>query len=604
MSYSINKTNGTLLIDLLDGTIDQTATDLTLIAKNVSNYGEYLNENFVKLLENFSATSAPNNPIPGQIWFDSSENRLKVYDGSGFRVAGGPVVSTVPPTNPVQGDLWIDSTNQQMYFYVDSTTRILAGPAYSFTQGTSGQIVSSITDTNGVIHSVVNLYCAGTLLGIFSKTAFTPVDGELDPSTYSGNINVGFNTATVVGLKWHGTATKADSLVSPSGSLKTTTSFMSTETNTNTLGTVTIQNTTPLIIGPSQNTEFRVNASSAEMVSNSTNQDFIFKIKNGLGLREAITIKANSERVGIFNSSPEYNLDVTGDVRVTGSLIVEGTATTVDTVNLTIADKVIELAKPSGTATTDSYANGGGFIVKGTTDHSVLWEESTTNFNTTENWNIATGKSYKINNVSVLSSTTLGSTVTASNLTTVGTLISLNVANLAITGSKVANPNSNGSITLEPQGTGTIIASSKRITSLATPTTGTDATTKSYVDTLVQSRSIGLSLDITGLNDSQIALVLRDIAPAGNFEIGTYAYVHCTQQTVTYSSINYSSTVSKTYVAVDKAGGSQNQSVLQDFSVSPINAGNGAITVTRSLKRFIISAGPVWAFDADLVSSV
>jgi len=97
---------------------------------------------------------------------------------------------------------------------------------------------------------------------------------------------------------------------------------------------------------------------------------------------------------------------------------------------------------------------------------------------------------------------------------------------------------------------------------------------------------------------------LGDIAPAGNFEIGTYAYVHCTQQTVAYSAISYSSTISKTYVAVDKAGGNENQSVLQDFSVSPINAGNGTVTVTRSLKRFTVSAGPVWAFDTDLVSSV
>jgi len=602
MSYSINKTDGTLLIDLLDGTIDQTATDLTLVAKNVSNYGEYLNENFVKLLENFSATSAPNNPISGQIWFDSSENRLKVYDGSGFRVAGGPVVSTSPPTNPVQGDLWIDSTNQQMYFYVDTTTRILAGPAYSFIQGMSGQIVSSLTDTNGVIHTVVNLYCADTLLGIFSKTAFTPVG--LDASLFTGNISVGFNTANVSSLKWHGTATKADALVSPSGAIKTTTSFMSTETNTNTIGTVTIQNTTPLVIGPAQNTEFRVNNTSAEMVSNTSGQDFKFKIKNSLGIRDAITVKAITERVGIFNGSPEYNLDVTGDVRITGSLLVEGAATTVDTVNLTIADKVIELAKPSDSTVSDGYADGGGFIVKGTTDHSVLWQESTTNFNTTEHWNIAAGKSYKINNVSVLNSTTLGSSVTTSNLTSVGTLISLNVANLAVTGSKLANPNSNGSITLEPQGTGTVNVSSKRITNLATPTTGTDATTKTYVDSLVNGRSIGLSLDITGLTNSQIALVLGDIAIAGNFDVGTYAYVHCTQQVVAYSAINYSGTISKSYVAVDKAGGTENQSVLQDFSVGTINAGNGTVTVTRSLKRFIVNAGPVWAFDTDLVSSV
>jgi len=53
MAYKINKTDGSLLVEIVDSTIDQTATDLTLIGKNVSGFGEYINENFVKLLENF-----------------------------------------------------------------------------------------------------------------------------------------------------------------------------------------------------------------------------------------------------------------------------------------------------------------------------------------------------------------------------------------------------------------------------------------------------------------------------------------------------------------------------------------------------------------------
>ena len=74
MTYKINKTDGSLLTEIIDSAIDTTATDLALIGKNVTGYGEYLNENFVKLLENFASTSEPNNPITGQIWFDVSEN--------------------------------------------------------------------------------------------------------------------------------------------------------------------------------------------------------------------------------------------------------------------------------------------------------------------------------------------------------------------------------------------------------------------------------------------------------------------------------------------------------------------------------------------------
>ena len=85
MSYTINKTDGSVLTEIVDGTIDQTATDLTLIGKNSTSYGEYFNENFVHLLENFANNSQPNNPVQGQLWYDTSEGRVKVYDGNGWK---------------------------------------------------------------------------------------------------------------------------------------------------------------------------------------------------------------------------------------------------------------------------------------------------------------------------------------------------------------------------------------------------------------------------------------------------------------------------------------------------------------------------------------
>ena len=77
MSYRLNKTNGDLLIDLVDGQIDITTTNLTLVGRNYKGFGEFLNENFIKLLENFSGSAAPGIPITGQLWWDTSEQRLK-----------------------------------------------------------------------------------------------------------------------------------------------------------------------------------------------------------------------------------------------------------------------------------------------------------------------------------------------------------------------------------------------------------------------------------------------------------------------------------------------------------------------------------------------
>ena len=72
MAYQINKTSGALLVNLADGQIDTNSTDITLIGKNYSGFGESINENFVKILENFANSSAPANPLAGQIWWDTT----------------------------------------------------------------------------------------------------------------------------------------------------------------------------------------------------------------------------------------------------------------------------------------------------------------------------------------------------------------------------------------------------------------------------------------------------------------------------------------------------------------------------------------------------
>ena len=162
MSYKLNKTDGSLLVDLVDGQLDTTSSDLTLIGRNYSGFGEVLNENFIQLLENFSNATAPINPLRGQLWFDTTENRLKVYNGSAFVASGGTTVSNTQP-NMVAGDMWINNETSQLYFF-DGTNLRLVGPVYSNAQGTSGFEVVSLLDTQNVTQHVIKMFVAGSLV--------------------------------------------------------------------------------------------------------------------------------------------------------------------------------------------------------------------------------------------------------------------------------------------------------------------------------------------------------------------------------------------------------------------------------------------------------
>lgn len=329
MAYNINKTDGSQLTELLDNTIDQTSTDLTLIGKNVSNYGEVLNENFIKLLENFSSTTPPNFPTKGQLWYDANENRLKIYDGTQFKTSGGPIVASSQPTGLVQGDIWINNVSNQMFFY-DGEDTLLAGPMYTSEQGISGPEVVSISDISGNLKTIVKLWAGQKLLGIFSKDEFTPSTRDaqtLSDEGFTGIIRTGFKQADDSNIKFYVAASKADALVDGAGDLKTADSFLSSgnavgfSTTTN---QIRIQNATPLVLGPTQNNEIRIDNLSFTMASNRSGQDFNIVVRNATVEVDAFSIKTTTSRVGIFNNSPETTLDVGGSAKIGGDLEVTG----------------------------------------------------------------------------------------------------------------------------------------------------------------------------------------------------------------------------------------------------------------------------------------
>ena len=96
------------------------------------------------------------------------------------------------------------------------------------------------------------------------------------------------------------------------------------------------------------------------------------------------------------------------------------------------------------------------------------------------------------------SSITIGSDAVAlgATQTDLNGITSLDVDNITIDGNTISTTNTNGNLNLDPNGTGTVDVSSARITSVATPTGGTDAANKNYVDAQLQGLDVKNSVRV------------------------------------------------------------------------------------------------------------
>jgi hypothetical protein len=210
MSYTINLTNGNVFAVIPDGTINSTSS-MTLIGKNYAGYGQFLDDNFIHLLECGSNGTAPTSPLVGQLWYDSTNTVLKIYKGStaGWKPIPAMTAGSAPSNN-IAGDLWYDSGNVQLNVYSGSQW-ITVGPAYNANVGVTGAIPATIVDSSSVSHVVTELYCANVIVGMVSKDATfvpqTPITGFANVYPGITLTTAGSNTAIFAG-----TATNAQAL--------------------------------------------------------------------------------------------------------------------------------------------------------------------------------------------------------------------------------------------------------------------------------------------------------------------------------------------------------------------------------------------------------
>ena len=626
MSYQLNKTNGTVLTDLIDGQIDTESTNLTLVGKNYKGYGEFFNENFIKLLENFANTAAPSNPLTGQLWWDTNDQRVKVYDGAVWKASGGPFVQNTRP-QMVAGDLWIDNLNNQFYAY-DGTDTILVGPNYTETQGKTGFETTSILDEQSRSRTVAKFFIGGELVGVFSAVTFTPIFSQeiqqlVTADNPRGTIFEGFNIVDTVNFKIYGTAESANSLVTSAGDIVTADQFLPTDKDGVTVGTLTVQNSGGLSIGLSQNNVQKVVGPRFYIENQIRDHDLSLRVRSSEFeslVVDALYIDASSGNVGIFTTDrlPEYTLDVEGDLRITGNLLVEGETTSVDVSTLKIEDKNIELAITSdGVVNDDAAVDDSGLIVKSSNgDKTFLWKQAVNAWSSNKNVNLdSTTNTYMVAGSPKLSNDSLTNIRFANDLETIGKLDFIDIDDINIDGATItASINtgiggtfrlvSNNGISITAAGDITIIDNQK-ITGLADPDNVQDAANKRYVDSEIQAETIVFSMDITGLGtggtlEDNVAEFLQDLHPASE-KSNAIARIHTTSYTgATVDGISVSVTLdpdtsgvlTKSTVAVD-SNGTKNESVIAD--ITGTNPATGSVILIPSRGLLIYqSNGSEW----------
>jgi len=545
MAYTINKTDGTVLATVNDGVLDTTSS-LSLIGRNYQSYGEAFNENLVKLLENSSSASAPTAPIEGELWWDKTNDRLKVYTGAAWVNVGVESSTSEPTTGLSTGMLWNDTTNDQLYMY-DGTAFDLVGPIFSTADGKAGFQQDTITDNLSATQKVVGVYNKGTRWAIGSTSAFT---AGTAPSGF-GSTSVGLGLTLATGYKIHGTATNADTLDNIDSA-----SFLRSDANDTTSGTLGVLNDTGLTVGVDSDLNISVSGSDVTFKNQTSDGDIKFNINDGGSDTTALTIDG-----------------ATADVIVNGNLQVKGTTTSVETTNMTIEDPLLELNRSSSGGDIDS----GIYIQRGSAGNSAVlyWNEGEDKFKAVLSTSAATVTSVTDSSKATIVANYEGDTLTVGSVSIIENEIRTNNSNDSLqlgaagTGNVIVNDaivledneirpaRTNDDLVLTGVGSGVVRANAFGFADSTLSVTGisndgalggdaagvytnasnsllvTEEAVKRYVD---GNADIYLQIDITGLaktgaGSGTVQGLLTTLAPVANFAPLTKAYVAATTST-------------------------------------------------------------------------
>lgn len=450
MAYTIRNADGTVLLNLVDGTVDKSTTSLTLIGKNTDAYGTALNNNLVNMLQNFASVSQPRSPLVGQLWYDVSAGRLKVFSLDGtFGELASALLSDTQPALLKQGDLWIDTANDQLYFTKNGLDAVLAGPIYSSRVGKSGWAVETLKDTGNVSHTVIALYATNQLMGVLSTSSFEILEAGRPRGMQYITAGITLNPA-IPNIKFAGTTTNADAIIGITPANYLLNDNQGQNQYVNGTGALYIRSDSGLKIGLYDDLELFTGGAVGSRSSAIRNtivdaKTRLITIKSYPSSPDAqlptLTAQRGNVAIGTDTVPDDYKLYVGGPTYINGNLevfsnlYVYGTLTNVVSQNVQIVDKNIELNYGSSS---DGSADGGGITVSGATPKKFYFVNTLSAWSSNIDLNLEYGKSLRYNGQVLLTTDTLGPTITKSSLQTLGVLTQLTVTNVIIKGSGIA----------------------------------------------------------------------------------------------------------------------------------------------------------------------
>ena len=376
MAYTITLTDGTIFATIPDGTVN-TSSSMTLIGKNYAGYGDFLDENFMHLLENGANTTAPSAPITGQLWWDKTNSLLKIYNGTTFKTISAATAQSSAPTSNVTGDLWYDTTNQQLKVWSGSAF-IVVGPAYSASQGTAGSIPETITDNVGATKLITSLYVDNTRVGVvYNGSSFVP---QVSLQATFPTIYPGITLTTANSAIFAGTANNSTYLNS-----LTSSQFMRSDANTSTTGILRVLNNSGLFVGTSNAASITQSSNDAlvgaaisggNLTLTANVGGTVYNVARALGGNGTFAV-ANAATVG---TTLNVTGNVTGGNLLTGGLVSATGNVTSGNVNTTLVAattlsatgnvqggnlRTAGLVSATGTITSAANISGSYFIGNG-----------------------------------------------------------------------------------------------------------------------------------------------------------------------------------------------------------------------------------------------